>query len=225
MAAFTAIKLDVSAVEGLSQALASIDVESMGEVLSSALNEVTQETYALARKNITDGVTLQDEYIQRRMRVREATPQKLEAEIVASGAFETNISHYGAMLTPAMVNWTNDWILKEKGKFSKWSGWTERTGDEARGIRPDEKQYTMKAQVRRGRTKSIGKKFTLPGKFDTSGNPLVFRREGGTIEGVLGPSVYQLFRVAAENIQERAADNLERAIVETAEREFLKAIR
>ena len=225
MAAFTAIKLDVSAVEGLSQALASIDVENMGSVLSSALNQVTQETYALARKNITDGVTLQDPYIQRRMRVREATPQKLEAEIVALGAFETNISQYGAMQTPAMVNWTNDWILQNKGKFSKWPGWTERKGDEARGIRPDEKQYTMKAQVRRGRPKSIGKKFTLPGKNDSSGNPLVFRREGSRIEGVLGPAVYQLFRVAAENIQERATDNLERAIVETAEREFLKAIR
>lgn len=218
------IKIDPTQVEELADRLGQVDPERLGEALVDTVNKVAQETYELSRKHITDGVNLDDAYVQRRMEVREATQKRPEAAIVGLGRYETNLSHYGAMQTPGVVNWTNDWILANKGKFSKWPGWTQRKGDEARGIRPDEKQYKMAAQVRRGSSKSVGKKFTLPGKTDSSGNPLVFRRDGDQIRGVLGPSVYQLFRVAAENLYEQAGDNLEKAIVETAEREFLKAI-
>lgn len=220
------IKLDATQVQELANRIGSFDGERLGTAIVSALNEVANDTYDLSRKHITNGVNLEDGYVKRRMQVREAKVSRPTAEIIAMGGFETNISHYGAMLDPALVNYTNDKILAMGKKFSKWPGWTYRKGDEARGIPEDFKQDKARAQVVRNRTKSIGRKFTLPGKNDSSGNPLIFRRnETGQIEGVLGPSVYQLFRVAAEELFERAGEDLENAIIQTAEREFLKAVR
>lgn len=218
------IKLDPTEVEALAERLGQADPVQLGRAIVETLNRVANETYDLSRKNITSGVNLEDSYVRRRMEVREASPQRPEASIIGLGQFETNISHYGAMTLDTDVNWSNDWILANKGKFSKWPGWTQRTGDRARGIEPDRKAYKVNAEVARGSRKSVGKKFTLPGRVDTDGNPLIFKREGDQVEGVLGPSVYQLFRVAADRLYDQIGDNLEQAIVETAEREFLKAI-
>ena len=53
-----------------------------------------------------------------------------------------------------------------------------------------------------GTRKLLPHAFTMPGKLDSEGNPLVFvRGRNGKVRVPTGPSVYQLFRIAADSIQ------------------------
>lgn len=225
---FFDIKIDPGQVEALAAKLGQINPERLGVELVKTLNEVANDTYTLSRKEITRGINLDQGYVDEKIRLEKASASDPRASIVADAknSWMTNLSHYGAMLRTQAV--------KHPARAK---------GDPGRGISRGQKMRSMDAEVVRGGRKSIGKKFILPGINDSRGNPIVFRGTGrpgtpkspqdkGTrntprqgVQAVLGPSVYQLFRVTAENIQDRVSDDLERAIVETAEREFLKALR
>jgi hypothetical protein len=237
MASKFAIKIEMGQVEALGQKLANVSAERIGDVVVASLNEVVHETYDLARQKMTAGINLKDQYVQRQMSVEEATKSRPVAEITAKGVV-TGISHYGAMQDPQKVSYTNEYILQKFGKFSKWPGWPERTGAPSKGIPVGQKVGKMSARVGSA-TKSIGKKFVIPKLKDTEGNSMVFRGLGKpgrgvmdrnrkqsrqAVERVLGPSVYQLFRFAAEELQGEVADNLEQRLVEEAVRVFEEAL-
>ena len=233
------IKVDLAGVLALAENLGDINPDRLGARLIDTVNEVADSTYKLSRDTITTEINLTDAYVRRRMELRPATKSKPVAEIVglAGKGYMTALSHYGAQTGETKPdNWTNARIISEvfKGKerFGPWPGWTRRTGDARRGIEEGRKAYKMTAEVTRGGRKSIGKKFTLPGRLDTEGNPLVFESLGpggktnkGSIRAVLGPSVYQLFRTAAANIEDRVGTNLRDAVIEAAEQAFEDALR
>lgn len=221
-----ATRVDLRATLKLADDIGKLGGDQLGAAVVRALNEGGESAYDLSRKTILRGINLTERYVGARMQTRAATKNRPLFEIVAPGGkgFQTNLSHYGAMLDPATVNWTNDRISAMGKKFGKWPGWTYRKGDEARGIAENEKQYTASVTVVKGARKSAGKKFTLPGKNDSEGNPLLFRRVGGTVESVSGPSVYQLFRSTIPLVADQIQDDLEVVLAREAEREFQRAI-
>lgn len=233
------IKVDLAGVLALADRLGDVNPDKLGERLITTVNNVADSTYKLSRDTITTEINLTDAYVQRRMEVRPATKSKPVAEIVglAGKGYMTTLSHYGAETGETKpVNWSNSRIISEvfggKERFGPWPGWVRRTGDARKGIEEGRKQYKMNAEVTRGSRKSIGKKFTLPGKRDTEGNPLVFQNIGpggkdgkGAIRAVLGPSVYQLFRTAATSIEDRVGNDLRDAVIEAAESAFEDALR
>jgi hypothetical protein len=235
-------KSDIKDVLALAQNLGTFDTEGFSQVVVDTLNRVAGETYDLSRKKMLAGVNLNETYVRSRMEVRDATKTKPVAEIVApvrKGYF-TNISHYGALQGSQPVNWSNEKIEARGYKFGPWPKfWEPRTGSTVKGVAAGSKIGKMSAAVTKGSRKSIGQKFTIPGKVDTEGNLLVFRSTGlpgngkmdrkrrrsrDGVETVLGPSVYQLFRFTAEQIQNEVGDNLEQAILNEAEKAFAKVL-
>ena len=235
------IKVDLAGVLALADRLGDVNPDKLGERLITTVNNVADSTYKLSRDTITTEVNLTDAYVRGRMELRPATKSKPVAEIVGrSGKGDyTTLSHYGAETGATKpVNWDNARIISEvfggKERFRPWAGWARRTGDPRKGIEEGRKQYKMTAEVTRGSRKSIGKKFTLPGpkKVDSEGNPIVFKNIGpggrdgkGSVERVLGPSVYQLFRTAATSIEDRVGNDLRDAVIEAAESAFEDALR
>lgn len=217
---------DVSAVLKLADDIAKIGSEQIGEAVLRALNEGGDSAYELSRKTILRGINLTERYVQGRMEVQEATGRQPTFTITARGGkgFTTNLSHYGVMLEPKAVNWSNERIASMGKKFGKWPGWTYRKGDQARGIEEDEKQHIATVSVIKGSRKSAGRKFTLPGENDREGNPLLFQRFGGRIEPVQGPSVYQLFASTIPLIRDKVGDDLEQTLLREVEREVQKAL-
>lgn len=226
-----AIKADTHALDALTADLTKVDAKALGEAMVETVNDVAASSYALARKTITSGINLNDDYIQRRMELKKASGNKPVADITAFGASSmmTNISHYGAMQLSATVRWSNAWIQANVGYFGPWPHWTKRKGNPRIGIPVDYKQAGMSAAVTT--RKPIGKKFSIPNVKDTEGNPLVFRNLGpggkdgkGHIEPVLGPSVYQLFRATIPKIDSAIEEDLAKAVLDTAEAEFKKVL-
>lgn len=223
------LKLDTSGVSGLADNLAGLDPEQLGKLIVTTLNRVANETYDLSRQKMLRGINLSKSYVESRMGVKEATASIPTAAITAVGT-ETNISHYGVVRFTQAVKHPRRSI-----------------GDSGRGYAKGTKADGAAAEVSRGGARGIGKKFVIikDDKVlkDTEGNPLLFRGTGraGTpgnpkdkgsrktprqgVEAVLGPAVYQLFRFTAEQIYKDVGDNLEKAIVDAAERELLKAIK
>ena len=219
--------VDTSALDGLSDRLTELTPETLGARLVETTNQQIESAYDLSRKRMLSGINLTDSYIQRKMAVTQATANKTTAEIVAYGGkdYLTSLSHYGAVQLAKDVNWTNERILADGNKFGKWPGWTRRTGNEKLGIAVNRKAAGRSVEVVRGSRKKIGPAFAIAGKNDKDGNPLVFRRNaGGKVEALSGPSVYQLFRVAGNELAEQIGDDYQAAIIDAAERELKKVL-
>jgi len=221
------VTVDTSQLDKLVDDLEAIEPAQLAARFVDTLNDVVDSAYDLSRKTILQGINLTDDYVQRKMRVEHATAQKPEASIIASGARAdmTSLSHYGSMQLTKPVNWTNERIKGMGKKFGPWPGWTERKGVAAVGIAVGQKADGKSVEVVRGERKRLGSQFNIPGKKDNDGNLIIFRRnKAGKIEALQGPSVYQLFRVAAGRIEDEVFDELETAVTEMAERELIKAI-
>ena len=228
------IKIDVSELDDFADRLAGLTPEKVGALLVDAINETADSAYELSRKAILSGINLTDAYVQSHMSVEHATANKPEAYIVAFGGrgHTTGLSHYGAIQEVKKVTWSNERIESLGHKFSaKWPGWIRRKGDEARGIDEGDKTAGVSVHVTTSRKKlQTGKAIIMPGVVDREGNELVFKRTGGSgrkdskLKALQGPSVYQLFRVAGEKIEDQVYGDLERAVVDSAERQFLKEL-
>lgn len=227
-----AIKIDVAQLEAFADKLATLTPEKVGALLVDAVNETADSAYELSRKAILSGINLTDTYVKSHMRVEHATARKPEAAIVALGGkgHTTGLSHYGALQETKKVTWSNERIESLGHTLSaKWPGWVRRSGDEARGIDEGDKTAGVSVQVTASRKKlQTSKAILMPGVVDREGNTLVFKRVGGSgrkdskLKALQGPSVYQLFRVAGEKIEGQVYGDLERAVVDAAERQFLK---
>ena len=226
MALHTFIKVDVGNLPLMGAMLEKITPEELGRRMVQTINTVTTETYDLARKTMLSGIGLTDDYVQRKMEVKLATEQLPQAVIRADGNKKnalTNLSEYGAMTAAKPVNWSNERIASMGVKFSKWPGWTRRTGYKGIGIEVNQKAAGTSVEVRRGARKQLTSKvgFQVGKLKDGSGNPLVFERASigshSKIKAMYGPSVYQLFRVASGQIEEQVSDNLYDAVLASAD--------
>lgn len=221
------VKVEAGQLEELVANLGALTPEALGALLVETINEQADSAYDLARGRMLAGINLTDQYVQRKMRVEHATANAPVATIVASGARKdmTSLSHYGAMQEAKKVNWSNERIRAAGHKFGPWPGWTRRTGAAGVGIAEGLKAAGKTVEVTRGKRMRLGSQFSIPGKKDNDGNLIIFRRnKAGKIESLAGPSVYQLFRVAAGLIEDHVGDNLESAIADAAERQLKKAL-
>lgn len=242
MAKTFSIKLNVSEIEALSDRMGDIDPDAFGADIVQALNVVTRETYEIARRAMIETINLDDPYVRSRMRVREATPGKPQAEIVAFGdrKMMTGLGHYGALQLGQNARWDEQDGIDKGYKIGPWPKWEPRRGDSGRGLDSGEKQAGFQVEVKRGAQKKMPGAFTIPGKTHTDGSPVLFFGTGAPGRGIMdrkrkesrqgvtalhGPSVYQLFSTAARNIEDSTAESLQAAIIAAAEREIQKVIR
>lgn len=222
------IKVDVGKIEALAKSLGEFTPEQLGALTVDAINTAAESAYELSRKTMLRTINLTDAYVQDKMQLESATAKSPTATITALGgkrADMTSLSHYGAMQESKAVNWSNARIQAMGKKFGKWSGWTRRTGFAALDIAADRKADGKSVEVTRGSRKRMGSQFSLAGKKDREGNLLIFRRDNaGKIQALMGPSVYQLFRAAATDIEGQVADDLEATLIEMADKALQRAI-
>jgi hypothetical protein len=109
------------------------------------------------------------------------------------------------------VTWSNARIEGMGKKFSKWPGWTRRTGDVKRDIAPDYKASGLDVTVRRGSTKDMPGGFTMTLRAGKSAgeNVGVFTRDAsGKLQHRYGPAVYQLYRNYINQDEDKIQDEL-----------------
>jgi hypothetical protein len=223
------IRVDVSQLEGYADFLSTLTPEMLSARWVGAINKTLDSAYELGRHTMLSGINLTDHYLQSKMRVDRATTQRPEGAIVAMAGkgYNTSLSHYGRIQLTQRVNWTNAKIIAKGHKFGKWPGWTRRRGSSILGIAEDQKAAGVSVEVVKGRRKPMGPMFSIPGKVDTEGNPVIFQRTGapsgnkkGKVKALQGPAVYQLFRVAIPKIESDTAEDLQRAVMYEVDRIF-----
>lgn len=202
------------------------------EVLRT-LNDYVDEVYETARGRMVKGVNLTEAYIESKMAVEHATPERgLQASIVAfgGGAFQTPLGRYFHSQGQADTRWTNSDVLAHGGGTdTAWPGWTWRKGDARRGIPAGQKAAGVAVEVRRGQIKTLPHGFTMPLRRgnESGGNGMgVFTRDkrGDLVRHRYGPAVYQLFRAAAGDIVDDVSRGLEQRVVDVAEAALQKAL-
>lgn len=215
MARDYALKIDATQVVKLGERLAQASGEEIGLASVTALNEVVDRTYELARDKMIAGINLTDDYLRRRMTLQHATPGKPVASITASGARNatTVLGRYDAK--PVIV-------VNNKGRPGK--------GNKALGIPPGQKQAGVTVEVTRGQISDgfVPRGFLLPLNrgTETGGNGMgVFARSrDGKLRHRYGPSVYQLFAYQVERIVNDVTDDLEDTLAEQVDLALQKAI-
>lgn len=215
MARDYALKIDASQVVKLGERLAQASGEEIGRASVTALNEVVDRTYELARDKMIAGINLTDDYLRRRMTLQHATPGKPVASITASGARNatTVLGRYDAK--PVIV-------ANNKGRPGK--------GNKALGIPPGQKQAGVTVEVTRGNVSDgfVPRGFLLPLNRGTeaggNGMGVFARTKDGKLRHRYGPSVYQLFAYQVERIVNDVADDLEDTLAEQVDLALQKAI-
>ncbi|UZZ64513.1 neck protein of type 1 [Curvibacter phage PCA1] len=208
------VDIDVAGLQSLADRLGTLDAESLGSAALRAVNSIADETYELARPRMIDSINLSDDYVQKRMRVEHATsPDNATATIIASGRRPdmTILARYGArqMTQPA-------------------KHMSQSRGDKlySRNIAPGMKSAGISVEVTRSSRKTIANGFFMPLR---NGNGVgLFTREGPGKKNYkhrYGPSVYQLFRVTAENMVGEVSENLETRLLDEVDRELNKAFK
>lgn len=233
-----AVKFDVSKLDAFQAKLGTLTPESLGETLVEVVNEVAEDAYSMSRETILSGLNLTDAYLRSKMGVDKATAAKPTATIVAQGDRGTGLAHYGGQQQDKAVNWTNSRIEASGFEFGAWPLWTERIGDEGRGIEEGKKLAKYSVEVTRGKRKNL-KAFTIPGIDHTDGTPVMFINKGtpgsgkldkkrkvsrNAVKALYGPSVYQLFRTAAKQIGPWVADDLEVAVLNAVDSQIKSAL-
>ena len=215
MARDYALKIDASQVVKLGERLAQVSGEEIGRASVTALNEVVDRTYELARDKMIAGINLSDDYLRRRMTLQHATPGKPVASITASGARNatTVLGRYDAK--PVIV-------ANNKGRPGK--------GNKALGIPPGQKQAGVTVEVTRGNVSDgfVPRGFLLPLNRGTeaggNGMGVFARTKDGKLRHRYGPSVYQLFAYQVERIVNDVTDDLEDTLAEQVDLALQKAI-
>ncbi len=215
MARDYALKIDAAQVVKLGERLAQVSGEEIGRASVTALNEVVDRTYELARDKMIAGINLTDDYLRRRMTLQHATPGKPVASITASGARNatTVLGRYDAK--PVIV-------ANNKGRPGK--------GNKALGIPPGQKQAGVTVEVTRGNVSDgfVPRGFLLPLNRGTeaggNGMGVFARTKDGKLRHRYGPSVYQLFAYQVERIVNDVTDDLEDTLAEQVDLALQKAI-
>lgn len=224
------IEIDVSRLSRLDGQLAPLSEAGFGEVAVDVVNRVADMAYDLAVPRMTQRINLTPEYVRDRFAIEKArNSADPRARVVALGgkAHTTTLARYGSLQTTRPVTWTNDRIRSMGKTFGAWPGWTERKGDQLRGIPANQKEGGISVEVTRGGRKNMGGVFFMPLR---NGNGMgAFQRTGDgdkDYKHLYGPSVYQLFRYTLNRgLVDEVGAEFERQLGDEAERLLQKALK
>jgi len=205
------IKFDASELDALADRLGTATPESLGAKLVEVTNEQLESAYELSRKRMLSGINLTDSYLRERFEINKATAQKPTGEIIATARDKKDLT----LLTK--YDYQVGQIKVKNPDRSK--------GYAKLGIPKGKKQGAPSVEVVRGARKQVqsSKAFVFISK---KGTPLIVKRNpnGKLSSALLGPSVYQLFRVAAGELEQQIGDDYQTAIIDAAERELKKVL-
>lgn len=213
------VSIDLAAIEGLAAKLNGINPQSLGDGLVNTLNEVTDRAYVTTRNDMLRTINLSQEYVESKMTVNRAkTASNLSSSIVAIGPGRGK--NAGAILgryLPVMRTQPVRYPKLSKGDSSN-----------QRNIPRGMKAAGVAVSVKRGSTKVIEHGFLMRLK---NGNGIgVFTRSAGAtgpknVKHRYGPSVYQLFKVAADSYTNEIGSDLEKSIGDKALALFEEALK
>jgi len=204
------VTLDVSKIDTLVEKLGGLDAQAFNQATVRAVNETVDKVYDLVVPRMSAAVNLSPEYIGSHMVVEHATT-KAQARVVAQGSKPnlTLLSRYDA---------------RQLVRAAKPS--SNAKGDRSRGIAPGMRAAGVSVEVVRGRVKTMQHSFLVQLR---SGNGWgVAYRTGPNRKDykvLYGPSVYQMFKYAAENVLAEATDMLEMNLITEADRLLEKALK
>lgn len=199
------ISFDTSELVEQVDRIAMLDSTTLAEMRLDAVNVVSLTVREKSIDQTHAELNLSRDYIEARIARAEAKGATARARITSEVQGAT-LQRFGAQQEVAPVNWSNSRIEALGHKFGKWPGWTRRTGDASRGIGEGDKAAGVSVDVNRKGAKTITSAFTMPLK---NGNGVgVFRREGGKVKHLYGPSVYQVFRRYIKTNEQAIADTL-----------------
>lgn len=199
------IRFDTTNLEGYADALAKLNSAALVKVRAMSVNVVSLSVREKAISSTHEELNLSRPYIEQRIARSEAKASNPTARITSEIRGAT-LQRFGAQQAVETVNWTNSRIRGLGVEFGPWPGWTERTGDDSRGIAKDKKADGVIVDVNRKGEKRITSAFTMPLK---NGNGQgVFRRKNGVELYLYGPSVYQTFRRHITTHEEEIVEEL-----------------
>jgi hypothetical protein len=194
MAKLLDINLDVSKLDDVIAALARMDQTELVGLTVGSVNKVATAVHKRNIERISSGINLSQAYLQDNLKLTLASEgQALPRATVTSPVRNVTLARFDARQHSKPVKWSNERIISLGKKFSKWRGWTQRTGDPLRGIDPDYKADGMDVTVTRGKTPDINSAFLVPLK-NGGGRMGVFQWRNGGMKHLYGPAVYQMFR-------------------------------
>ena len=199
------ISFDTSELVEQVDRIAMLDNTTLAEMRMDAVNVVSLTVRKKSIDQTHAELNLSRDYIEARIARAEANGATARARITSEVRGAT-LQRFGAQQEVAPVNWSNSRIEALGHKFGKWPGWTYRKGDASRGIAEDKKAAGVSVDVNRKGAKTITSAFTMPLK--NSNGTGVFRREGGKVKHLYGPSVYQVFRRYITTNEQAIADTL-----------------
>lgn len=207
----TAFTIDVTALAAMADKLSGINDTSIDASMVQELNVIVDQVYEAARGRMNAGINLTDAYLQSKMSVIHAIPERgLRAEIVARGGRDDQ-SPLGRYFVKQLT------VAAPRAR-----------GDVKRGIGPGQKAAGVEVEVSRGSPKTLTHAFTMPLRAgaQAGGNGLgIFTRSKyGLVKHRYGPAVYQLFRVAAGELEESTADTIEARLGRIAEEALAKGL-
>ena len=199
------ISFDTSELVEQVDRIAMLDNTTLAEMRLDAVNVVSLTVREKSIDQTHAELNLSRDYIEARIARAEAKGATARARITSEVGGAT-LQRFGAQQDVAPVNWSNSRIEALGHEFGKWPGWTYRKGDASRGIAEDKKAAGFTVDVNRKGAKTITSAFTMPLK--NSNGTGVFRREGGEVKHLYGPSVYQVFRRYITTNEQAIADTL-----------------
>ena len=199
------ISFDTSELVEQVDRIAMLDNTTLAEMRLDAVNVVSLTVREKSIDQTHAELNLSRDYIEARIARAEAKGTTARARITSEVRGAT-LQRFGAQQEVAPVNWSNSRIKALGHEFGKWPGWTYRKGDASRGIAEDKKAAGVSVDVNRKGAKTITSAFTMPLK--NSNGTGVFRREGGEVKHLYGPSVYQVFRRYISTNEQAIADTL-----------------
>lgn len=199
------ISFDTSELVEQADRIAMLDNTTLAEMRLDAVNVVSLTVREKSIDQTHAELNLSRDYIDARIARAEAKGTTARARITSEVRGAT-LQRFGAQQEVAPVNWSNSRIDALGHEFGKWPGWTYRKGDASRGIAEDKKAAGVSVDVNRKGAKTITSAFTMPLK--NSNGTGVFRREGGKVKHLYGPSVYQVFRRYITTNEQAIADTL-----------------
>lgn len=224
------IDVELAVLQRLAGRFEQLSEVGFGQASVDAINRVADHAYDLSVPRMTQKINLTPEYVRDRFVVEHAkNPSDVRARVVALGgkAHTTTLARYGSRQTVKPVTWSNERIRSMGKSFGAWPGWTERKGDQLRGIPANQKEGGISVEVTRGGRKNMGGVFFMPLR---NGNGMgAFQRTGDgdkDYKHLYGPSVYQLFRYTLNNgLVDEVTQDFERQLGDEAERLLQKALR
>lgn len=199
------ISFDTSELVEQVDRIAMLDSTTLAEMRLDAVNVVSLTVREKSIDQTHAELNLSRDYIEARIARAEAKGATARARITSEVRGAT-LQRFGAQQEVTPVNWSNSRIEALGHKFGKWPGWTYRKGDASRGIGEDDKAAGVSVDVNRKGAKTITSAFTMP---LNNGNGIgTFRREGGKVKHLYGPSVYQVFRRYITTNEQAIADTL-----------------